>query len=79
MVLVVVAVQYVDGHKGRVYVFLEHWHPWKAFEPRVFLQLDNPMLGSQSLRWFSLDHLSISFHTLLIKSAASTDQPAGIS
>lgn len=70
MVFVVVAVEDVDGHERGVYVFLEHWHPRKAFEPRMLLQLDYSVLCAQSLCWLSLDHLSKPLLTLFIKSAA---------
>ena len=79
LVLVVVAVQHVDGHEGRVYVLLQHRHPRKALEPRMLLQLDDSVFCPQSLSRFSLNHLSKTFLTLLMKSAASIDQPAGIS
>jgi hypothetical protein len=56
--------------------------PWEILQPRMSLDLCRAVL-TKSIRRLSLDHLPHVLHvhglTLLMKSAASTDQPLGIS
>lgn len=79
LVSVIIAHEDVDGHKGRGNILFEELNPREVLEPRMFFDLYDSVLSPQSLSRLSLNHLSIQGVTLLTKSAASMDQPGGIS
>lgn len=72
------ALEDIDRHIGRRYVLLQKLYPRKVFKPRMLFYLDYPIFSTQALRRFSLNHLNQGGVTLLMKSAASSDQLGGI-
>lgn len=69
-------------NKRRLYFFVVQFLPGKVTEPGMFLDLSGAFCGPKPVVRLALDHLNSYSNcalTLLMKSAASTDQPFGMS